>query len=980
MPLTLVLGPANSAKAGELLRAYADAAHRGAVLVVPTALDADYYARELAASGAVLGSVRTFSGLANEIARRTGYDERRLSALQRDRVLRSVVRSARLSVLSQSAAAAGFPAAVGNLIAELQRSLVTPQRFAAALDRWAAGDESRTAYGREVAALYVAYERKLDRLGRVDADLYAWRALDSLRADPGLWGPDPVFFYGFDDLTRLERDGVETLARVAGAQVTVSLTYEPGHAALVARAEAVEELRPLAERVLELPALDEHYEPASRGALHSLERRLFSAPSEAGDRFDPRGAVRLLEAGGERAEAELVGAEVLSLLRAGVPAEEIVIVYRSLARSAGVLERVFNEYRIELASEHRVTLDHTALGRGLLGLARCALAGGERARPEDLLDYLRSPGLLERPELADALEADVRRDGVRTADEALDRLGWELQEIDSLRAAGDPGAELGRHARRLFAAPHRGAAAQLDAREELDARALSAVLAALAELDELDERVAGLELVELLSELEVPAGAPVRPGAVLLAEPLAIRARRFRAIFVCGLQESEFPMPGAPEPFLSDERRRELAACAGLVLASREDALARERYLLYACISRATEQLVLSYRSSDEEGNLALPSPFIADVAELLVEGWSERRRQRLLADVVWSADAAPTARERSRALAVGALYSGPVEAGDAVAPALGEAALARVRHRTILSGGALESYASCPFKWLVERELQPARLEPEPDPIARGNFMHAALEDVLSRLEASVTPSTLPDAYRILDEVMAELPAAVGRGRPEGVRAGIRAALEADLRRYLAHEAADGCGWDPEGIELRFGFEDEEGSLPALVLGDGPDRIRLRGMIDRVDVEPGHGDRPLSGRSARAVVRDYKSGSARPEHQGARWAIDRQLQVALYMLVVRELLGLEPVAGLYQPLGGGDLRGRGVFLEGAPVGARVVQTDARSQAELDASLEDAAARAVAIAAELRAGRLEPCPETCSREGCMFPGICRSQG
>ena len=64
MPLTLVLGPANSAKAGEVLGAYADAARRGAVLVVPTAVDARHYARELAGDGVVLGSVLTFSGLA----------------------------------------------------------------------------------------------------------------------------------------------------------------------------------------------------------------------------------------------------------------------------------------------------------------------------------------------------------------------------------------------------------------------------------------------------------------------------------------------------------------------------------------------------------------------------------------------------------------------------------------------------------------------------------------------------------------------------------------------------------------------------------------------------------------------------------------------------------------------------------------------------------------------------------------------------
>src|SRR5207248_11038158 len=118
----------------------------------------------------------------------------------------------------------------------------------------------------------------------------------------------------------LDRGAAETLARVAEAEVTVSLTYEPGKAALKARARLVEELRPVAERAIELPAVDDYYDPASRRALHHLEGWLFEP--ESPQRIDPGGAVRLLESAGERAEAELVAAEVRSLLQEGVPGEE----------------------------------------------------------------------------------------------------------------------------------------------------------------------------------------------------------------------------------------------------------------------------------------------------------------------------------------------------------------------------------------------------------------------------------------------------------------------------------------------------------------------------------------------------------------------------------------------------------------------------------------------------------------------------------
>src|SRR5947209_4011822 len=135
MPLTLVLGPANSAKAGEVLGAYSGAAQRDALLVVPTVADVRHYTRELADQGCVMAAVMTFTGLAEEIARRASYYERRLTRIQRERALERAVKTARLQVLAEAAATKGFPAAAGELAAELERALVSPARFARASSR-----------------------------------------------------------------------------------------------------------------------------------------------------------------------------------------------------------------------------------------------------------------------------------------------------------------------------------------------------------------------------------------------------------------------------------------------------------------------------------------------------------------------------------------------------------------------------------------------------------------------------------------------------------------------------------------------------------------------------------------------------------------------------------------------------------------------------------------------------------------------------
>jgi ATP-dependent helicase/DNAse subunit B len=962
MPLKLVLGPANAAKAGELLGASAAAAPRGALLVVPTAADAEHYTAELAADGVVFHRVTTFAGLAEEIAVRTGYRARRLTTLQRIRVVRRAIETLELTTVAGSRTTPGFAVAAGALIAELQRSLVTPQRFTAALRAWGRADPRRAAYAEDVGALYTAYTRELQRIGRVDGELFAWRALDRLRAEPGRWGATPVFFYGFDDLLGIERDAIETLHRIVGVEVAVSMTYEPGRSAQLARAGAAENLRAIASEVLTLPGLDEHYAPASRAALHHLERNLFEPGAEP---LPAAGAVRLLEAAGERAEAELIAAEAVALLGDGYDPGEIVVVARSLDRQGALLGATLTSYGVPWCSEWRMPLGHTALGRGLLALARCAWLPDAGA--SELLRYLRTPGVSDRPDVADALEAELRREGLSGAEEARARLGWALGEIDSLRGAADPARELARHARRLLAGPHRGQAAVLSAEEELDARALSALCAALEELTELGERPDPAELMRLLETLELAAGAPPREGAVLLAEPLAIRARRFRAVFVCGLCEGEFPRAAAPEPFLSDERRRELALASGLVLGQREEWLAPERYLFYSAVSRATDRVTLSYRSSDEDGNLMLASPFVADVTALFDDELRDERRRRLLADVTWPLAEAPTEPERARSRAA----LGPRAPLADGTRQLGESALAHVRHREVVSGSALECFADCPVRWLVEGELRPAAMEPDAEPLRRGTFTHTVLERVIARLGGPVTAETLPAARAILGEVLQAVGEgdALSPGAPDALRAALLARIEADLRRYLAQEAENGCEFVPRGLELRFGFDDDD-SLPMLVFGEGDEQVRLRGVIDRVDVDPGG--------SGRAIVRDYKSGSTRIEHQAGHWRSERRLQVALYMVAVRELLDLEPVAGFYQPLGGRELRARGAYRKGEPVGARVFAGDGREVEELNELLDAALADASALARRIRSGRLEPSPQTCSRDGCRYPGICRS--
>lgn len=1033
MSLTLITGPANAAKAGAVLERLRAALSHDPVLVVPTVADSTHYARELAGAGLVFGAeVTTFPFLMRDLARTAGIRTRPLGRLARAQVVRAAVADVELRALDASSKGPGFAEALGDLFAELQRSLAGPGRFGAAVRAWREAGTA-PAHATELAALYSAYHARLEALEAVDADGLTHLALNAARE---AWDGRPLFLYGFDELLPTQLDFVELLVRHTPTEVTVAVTYEPGRAAMAGSATTVELLKPLAREHVVLEPRSEHYAASARGALHHLERSLFEPLPR---QVPPNGAVRLLEAGGERAEAELVGASVLELLRDGMAPEDIAVLVRGRPASE-LFAQVFDTYDLPVAHERRTPFGETRLGAGILAFARAA---GPRGTAQDVVTWLRTPGKLaataqrvgdtppdepaptlfapdeppapdpfdddgfefapldeslapesasapveafgdEAPrdlvppddlagpgeiaarrlspavptaDLADRLEVAVRRAEARTAREARyhwERLGGrELTELDALADAEGVEATLNllvAEAEAIWTAPHIRAADVLSADAEADARAARALRQAAKELTKLasidpalvEDIPAALAAIEV-RDSEAAEGAP----GVLLADPLNIRARRFRAVFVCGLQEGDLPQRPQPEPFLDDGDRGQLAIASGLVLPRHEDTLARERSLFYACVSRPEEALFLSFRTSDEEGGPQQPSPFLDDVRALFTDELWTGRGRRLLAEVTWPPAEAPTPHELRRAQAARAEGEAPPPLQAPTSPQVH--ALLATRDRESARG--LETFAGCPVKWLIEHVMKPAPVDPDPEAMRRGSLGHAVLEATLRGLKAKtgsakLTPATQPEALQELHTAIGELIAAA---RTMPARAAARA-LEVDLERYIRHECATGAGYEPEQLEWSF---------DAFMI----DGVAVSGRVDRVD-----------RRNDTAIIRDYKG---RTVHPGAKWAEDGKIQAALYALAVREMLDVEVVGALYQPIGTSDQRPRGVVRDDVP--GRYVNGDVSDKDTLDTRLEEARAIAARAAADLRAGRITPCPDRCGYQGgCAHPGICRA--
>jgi ATP-dependent helicase/DNAse subunit B len=964
VPLKLVTGPANAAKAGEVLGALRARLDDDPILVVPTFADVEHAQRELAERGAVFGPrVMQFKWLFDEIAARAGFDGRKASDFQRELIVDDAVRGARLEVLAESAAQPGFVRAAAHFVAELTRSMVEPARFTAALRRWA-GEGSRRTYADEIAAVYRAYRGRLDAAGLVDADLFAWRAVEALRRERA-WIGTPLFVYGFDDFTPVELRALDTIANWCDAEVTVSLPYEPGRLAFKAVSAMHQELLALGADELKLPPLEDHYADESRSALHHLERQLFEV--EPVGRVDPGAAISFHSAGGERAEVELAAARVLDLLRAGVTPGDVAVVFRDPGRYSSLLEQVFGAYGIPYSIDRKIRFGHTGLGRGLLALIRAA---GPDGTADDLLAYLRTPGLLRVPGFADSLEAEVRRSGAHRASEARavwERDRWPLVELDRLVGARDTEAfvaELEGRLASLFAAPYKRTATVLSGPQLEEARALSEAQRALTEFRAVlgARPLDAAHALRVVEQLEVHVGERPQPDRVQVADPGEIRARRFEAVLCCGLQEGEFPRTASPEPFLSDDDRRALATASGLVLPVREDRLDRERYLFYVCASRAERTLVLSSRSSDEEGNPQTESYFVDDVRELLDDGAEVRTRS--LAEVTWRPDEAPTAAELDRAHAA----TGPRLPLPDPVPLSAEPLLELLSARDAVAARALENFADCPVKWLVEDVLKPAELVPDPEAMVRGSYAHEVLHHTYRRLREEtgvrrVTHENLSDAERILLEELRQHSSSFQLSpKQTRVRAAARR-LEFDLLRFLRTEADSDSRFEPVELERDFGF----GGADPVELDGG---LRVRGRIDRVDEYDGM-----------ALVIDYKTGRRVDRYKVASWEPENRFQAALYMLVVEKLLGLRPAGGVYVALGSDDSRPRGMVAKDVDeLGKRWVDTDRLDVQAFREKLDWALGRIRETDALMRAGELRACPDRCDwNGGCKYPSVCRSE-
>jgi DNA helicase-2/ATP-dependent DNA helicase PcrA len=344
-----------------------------------------------------------------------------------------------------------------------------------------------------------------------------------------------------------------------------------------------------------------------------------------------------------------------------------------------------------------------------------------------------------------------------------------------------------------------------------------------------DPRVA--VLVPHLRALLEAAGDPAADDdpttdAVSVLTVHKAKGLEFPVVYLAGLAEGRFPVRGRRDRLALPEALRHRETID-------EDPLAEERRLCYVAMTRARDELVLTYAAeAGAGGRRRRPSPFLAEALDH--ELAPVRGSEATLALGLEPSDRTPETRKTPSSSTTGPLS---------------------------LSYSQVDDYLSCPLKYRLRHQLGVPT--PPHHALVLGNALHQA---VAAYHLAGLRGRRLDEAG-VLEAFNAHWTSEgfLSRRHEE---ARFQSGQDA-LRRFVATPAEDGR--TVVAVERSFSVR------------IGPDTVR--GRFDRVDTSP-----------EGAVITDYKSSDVREPRRAAEKARD-SLQLQLYALAWQAETGELPAA-----------------------------------------------------------------------------------
>lgn len=881
----------------------------------------------------------------------------------------------------------GFHDLLVDAISELKSSRISPSALRKVLRRLPAADPLRAKLC-DLTLVFEQYEDRMRRLGHSDPE----DDLARLCREGPARAVDLILLDGFYHFSPVQQQLIASAARWC-SHVVVTLTMDERSKRREGLFDYPERTRVFLEAAgfRRRPCPDAESKRTEDPALRRLTGTLFGRgpnPPES----TPRSVVRL-RSSDPQAEIETVGRRILSMRRdASFHFSDFCVIYRDIGARQALIESVFSRLGIPVAVHERRRLSQSGAVRLLGRVLRLVTEDWKR---EDVLAVLRSSCLRPRADAAPvwAVEAAALSSGIRSGIEAWSSLAADPSRLppeasrllaDLLERGGRlaAAADASRFARELlgWVEPDRSSPLEVKALQGVEAILESARRSRVRPgAGPFDVRSLAQSLGDALDS-GLYSARPAGKNRVQVYNAVMALPKEYRAVFVCGLTEGSFPRAPEEDPLFKDDERRRLAR-AGIALEERGSRDSGERYFFWMAVSRAREQLFLSHADSEGPARPCLPSGFVEEARRCLGGLGTPPRPEEPDREWLVPADAL---RTYARLLASGGSLAPPPGPGFARVAEWARrettGALVRESSLRVIAGKAaafsptrLETFAVCAFRHFASRVLE---LDEPPEgrrERAMGTFLHRVLDSYFKRVGAArrrdaaswADPEILArELLEEMDRLSAEDPF---RGEPEYRRKVLKIQMRRILEDFARVESRIRADrpFVPEKFEWSFGT----GGQAELAVDSPEGPIRLRGTIDRIDVDPADG---------RALVVDYKL-SRRQQSLAGKWREGLELQLPIYLLAAKRLLGVEPAGAELRTLKRRpqDKTARqGLYRRADADRLGLKPSSAHlDDAAFDGLLEEAESRIRSAAQAIRSGDIAARPKSCDH--CPYDVVCR---
>lgn len=863
-------------------------------------------------------------------------------------IIRTVLRDGSLSYFRSEDETEGFLEKLNDFIAEVKGAFLTGAEFRKKITPLAGKNTVLKKKLEDLAGILTGYEEKLRALGLFDATDFVRAFVREEAGDNPRFGT--IIMDGFYHFSRTQLEFIRHLTTLSGRLiVTLAMDASPERRHVFEYPERTRQ---------ELLAMGFH-EPlwpcrksrrADRPALSFLEEHLFKAEVPAFGALQED--VSILEAAGTANEMEMIAREVLKLHRSGdYHYSDFCVLLRSIAGYETAIRTVFARFGIPVTVHERRKLKQNPFMHAFLRWLR--LLRNDWGR-EDLESLFRSSYYGFSQELLEDLLRASAEKGVHKGRKQWESLVPEIEKesrnaLENLflwqdRLCSGKSPEIFKKFLLRFIEEHKMLERLFgfDESTREDFAALRALETVMDEIILFARTQGGREMsfsaycehLEEAVDLTLYSVKDREKNRVQVYDVAFAVQKEYKVVFAAGLLEKVFPRQIVEDALLKDEERS-LLNQEGRYFEERMKRVSGERYFFYIAVTRAREKLYLSYPAFDLEGHELLPSFYVEEVKKVL-GGSNLRVQKQEMGEIVPPPEEACGPADVLKILVRGLFdprHPRGKEAGlyaflwnlclddPGLRAVLGEmrtgGGAAKIRDKEILerlrdsqkgpfSPSRLQEFATCPFRYFASNVL---KLEPRRKPInvlELGTVLHAVLErfygemagekDRTRWLLVQDPEKACARAFQILEDIFRKNPfRGEKKYRIEISRLNLRETLENFLREENRRFSGRTCL--PRYFELAFGMkESEKDSLEALtfVTEDG-EKVALKGKMDRVDCDP---------ESQAACVVDYKLGGGKLVKLMEHLENGTELQLPIYLLAVRELLGRNPAAAeLYSVL-----------------------------------------------------------------------------